>query len=118
MFWKKNEPELPNKYIEYKLIIIGEEDYELHYELRDMLRDLAYFLWELVSVVETSRTIHTKTADGKPDSYVYNERHYYFKRNAVPTRDHPDKRSDSYDNLDMYKEELKKRRKGWVFGKT
>lgn len=108
MFWKKAETKPSDYYIAHKLVVVDEEHYDMTDTIRQMLVDLSYFRWELVSVIETTRPVHTRTDEGMHGEYIKNERHYYFKR-TTEAPEHPYHGHDHYGTLVEFYEECEHR---------
>ena len=108
MFWKNSEPELPVKYLQHKLVTVDEDHYDLLDEIRKMLLDLAFFQWELVSVIETPQTQSFLKEDQSWERVNFKQRHYYFKRTTEPP-EHPHYGHDNYTSLVQYFKECERR---------
>ena len=104
----QSKPEVSSKYISHKLVTVDEDHYNCLYEIRDMLLDLAFFQWELVSVVETPQTKTFRNEEGSRETVNFNQRHYYFKRTTEPPN-HPYNGHDNYHTLVDFFEETERR---------
>jgi hypothetical protein len=108
LFWKKSKTKASQNYIDHKLVTVDQDYYDCLIDIRNMLFDLAYFQWELVSVIETPQTKSFMKDDGGWETVKFNERHYYFKRTTEPP-EHPYYGHDHYTSLVQYFEECEHR---------
>lgn len=108
LFWKKSKPKVSTKYVSHKLVTVDKDHYDCLDEIRNMLLDLAFFQWELVSVIETPQTKSFMKEDHTWETVNFDQRHYYFKRTTEPP-EHPYHGHDHYTSLVKFFEECEYR---------